>query len=504
MSRVTPKAALLVAAAVALAAIVVLQADGDSSRERDGKKKKQAAAPLGPEPSASEELPAARRAPGEARSGPNVVIVQTDDQDLRSLEVMRKTRRHLERGGTRFANYFAAHPVCCPSRASLFSGQHSHNHGVLSNNAREHGGYHFFDHRHALPVWLDDAGYATAHVGKYMNGTPKNEIPPGWDEWNTTFTGSTEQMYGYSINHNGKIFSYGDDPADYQTDVLARIASRVIKQWAGDPAPFYLQVDVTAPHVEKVAEQLERDPRPAPRDAEKFLNRRLPKGPAFNERDVSDKPAFLRKERLTPKQISNVTDQYRDRLASLLAVDDLVGRLVRTLRREGELAETIVIFTSDNGYLQGEHRFGQGKRELWEESVRVPLLVRGPGFERGAVARQLTATMDLAPTILAAADAKASGLVIDGIDLQPLAAEPTEGRNRKMLFENGVHGSTALRTRRWVYIDHERGRELYDLRRDPHQLRSLIGSPSPRIGKVQRAMARELREMRDCAGPAEC
>ena len=504
MPRVSLKALLATGAALAMiAAVVVLRADGDSSGKRDRSDKQGAAPVLGPEPTPREELPADRRAPGEAGPGPNVVIVQTDDQDLRSLEVMRKTRRQLERRGTRFANYFTAHPVCCPSRASLFSGQHSHNHGVLSNNRREHGGYRFFDHAHALPVWLDEAGYATAHVGKYMNGTPKHRIPPGWDEWNTTFTGSTEQMYGYSINHNGEIQTYGDDPSDYQTDVLARIGSGVIKQWAGDPAPFYLQVDVTAPHVENVDDKLERDPRPAPRDADKFLSRRMPKGPAFNERDVSDKPAFLRQERLTAKQIGNVTDQYRDRLASLLAVDDLIARLVETLRREGALSETIFIFTSDNGYLQGEHRFGQGKRELWEESVRVPLLVRGPGFPRG-VARQLTATMDLAPTILEAAGAEASGLVMDGIPLQSLAADPARERARQMLLENGVHGSTAIRTQRWVYIDHEKGRELYDLRRDPHQLRSLIGSDRPRVRKVQRKLARELRDRRDCAGPAEC
>ena len=503
MPRVSPKALLAGGAALALIALVVLRADGESSGDRDRAQKESAAA-LGPEPTARQELPADRIAPGRASDAPNVVIVQTDDQDLRSLEVMRKTRRKLERPGTRFAHHFAAHPVCCPSRASLFSGQHSHNHGVLSNNAGQHGGYSYFDHGHALPVWLDDAGYATAHVGKYMNGTPKREIPPGWDEWNTTFTGNTEQMYGYSINHNGEIYTYGDDAHDYQTDVLARIGSGIISEWAGDPAPFYLQIDVTAPHVEHVDEKLERDPRPAPRHATKFLNRRFPKGPAFNERDVSDKPAFLRQPRLTAKQIGNAADQYRDRLASLLAVDDLVARLANTLRREDELAETIFIFTSDNGYIQGEHRFGQGKRELWEPSVRVPLVIRGPGFPRGRVARQLTATMDLAPTLLEAAGAEASGLVMDGVPLQPLAADPGTARNREMLFENGVHGSTAIRTHRWVYINHRKGRELYDLRRDPHQLRSLIGSKNPRARNAQRELARRLRAIRDCVGPEEC
>ena len=420
------------------------------------------------------------------------------------MKVMPKTRRQLERRGTRFANYFATHPVCCPSRATLLSGQYSHNHGVLSNNKREHGGFSFFNHRDALPVWLDKAGYATAHVGKYMNGTPKDRIPPGWDEWNSTFSGATEQMYGYSMNHNGKVFTYGDRPRDYQTDVQTRIATKVISEWAGDGAPFYLHVDTMAPHVENVDVGNDRNPRVAPRHAERFLNRRAPRGPAFNEADVSDKPEFLQREKLSGKRVRNVDEGYRDRLASLLAVDDLVARVMKALRRKGVMDETIVMFTSDNGYLHGEHRFGQGKRELWEPSVRVPMLVRGPGFRSGYVVRQLTGNIDIAPTLLEAGGGVAEGVEMDGVALQPLVADRRRLRNRTLVFENGVHGSTGVRTKNWVFIDHRKGRELYDLRRDPHQLRSLIGSDRPRIRRVQRKLVREWRNLRDCAGPAEC
>jgi N-acetylglucosamine-6-sulfatase len=444
--------------------------------------------------------------PAQAGVGqpPNVVIVQTDDQDLSAMRAMDLTSELVGDHGTTFKNHFAAHPVCCPSRSTLLTGQHSHNHGVLSNNAANHGGFASLDHSETLPVWLDRAGYATGHVGKYMNGTPKEGVPPGWDEWYSTFASETERFYNYRLNQNGDLVQYDEDPSDYMTDVFAGLAEDFIDRRIDGSAPFYLQVDTVAPHREKSSGPLPRNPRPAPRHFKAFENWRLPKPPSFNERDISDKPQFLRRSPLTREGIGKIRHRYQDRLASLLAVDELVARLIAALETGGELDNTLVIFTSDNGFLQGQHRFHRGKRELWEESVRVPMMVRGPGFEPGRVARQLTANIDLAPTILEAAGADHAGHKLDGRPLQPLAADRSRARDRVMLLENGIHGSRAIRTREWVFIKHEEDRELYDLRRDPYQMRSLHASKKRRVRKVERSLSRQLRKLEECAGRVEC
>ena len=246
------------------------------------------------------------------------------------------------------------------------------------------------------------------------------------------------------------------------------------------------------------------NPRPAPRHFDAFEDQRLPKPPSFNERNISDKPGFLRRSPFTKEVIGRIRHRYRDRLASLLAVDELVARLVAALDDGGELENTVVVFTSDNGFLQGEHRFHRGKRELWEESVRVPMMVRGPGFEPGTVAPQNTANIDLAPTILRTAGAEHAGHKIDGRPLQPLAADRSRARDRVMLLENGIHGSRAIRTRGWVYIKHTRGQELYDLRRDPYQMKSLHASKKQAVRQRKQSLARDLRDLRNCAGRVEC
>lgn len=437
---------------------------------------------------------------------PNVVVVQTDDQDLSTMRAMTLTQELIGDQGTTFRNYFVSHPVCCPSRATLLTGQYSHNHGVLSNNAENQGGYASLDHSETLPVWLSRAGYDTAHVGKYMNGTPIDEIPPGWDEWYSTFRNETERFYNYRLNENGTLVEYGSDPEDYMTDVFADHAEEFIQDKLADPDPFYLQVDPVAPHREKVSEPLPRNPRPAPRHEDAYLKEPFPKSPSFDERDVKDKPDFLRRPRMSPTAIAKVKTRYRDRLASLLAVDELVARLVAALQLGGELDNTVFIFTSDNGYLQGQHRFHRGKRELWEESVRVPMMVRGPGFPAGSVARQLTANIDVAPTILAATGATHAGHKLDGRPLQPLAANPAKARDRAILLENGVHGSRGIRTRGWVLIKHSagKGQELYDLRADPYQMESLHESEDRDVRQRKRSLAAQLRELEVCVGRAEC
>ena len=342
---------------------------------------------------------------------PNVVVVLTDDQDSRSLSVMPEVRRRLSNRGVTFENSFVTYSLCCPSRTTLLTGQYAHNHRVLANDP-PHGGYPAFRRKvpasRTLPVYLHRAGYRTAYVGKFLNfygvAHPR-EVPRGWDQWRALKGGSEHDMYGYTLNSNGHLHTYGSRPSDYQTDVLSRQADRILRHSARHRRPFFLVLAPGAPHDEPdrlFGPSPHRNPRPSAPRPEPVQ----PPTPAPGRR-TSTSPEDRRQAPIpaTPspapqRHSPRLTTLYRSRLESLLAVDDAVGNLIRTLRRTGELDHTVVIFTSDNGYLLGQHR-QIGKELPYEESMRVPLIVRGPGFPSGARRRQLVANIDLAPTITA-------------------------------------------------------------------------------------------------------
>src|SRR5439155_6954337 len=231
----------------------------------------------------------------EARSlrqrPPNVVVIMTDDQDVASMRVIPNVQRLIAAQGVTFVNSFVNLSLCCPSRATFLTGQYAHNHGVLSN-ALPAGGYQKLDHSHTLPVWLQRAGYATVHIGKYLNSYGLNmdqrTIPPGWSEWYGALDPSTYNYLDFSLNENGKIVHYGRNPTTYQTDVYTQKALDIIKRRAPSSQPFFLWVAYLAPHNIP-------GPVPAPRHAGRFKNEPLPTPPSFNEQDVSDKPAAIRK-----------------------------------------------------------------------------------------------------------------------------------------------------------------------------------------------------------------
>ena len=325
---------------------------------------------------------------------PNVVVVLTDDQDAASLKVMKGLKRKLGRRGATFRNSYAVYPLCCPSRATLLTGQYPHNHGVLDNGGPE-GGVNSFDESVTLATALHDDGYRTGYIGKYLNGypalareDPEAAIPPGWDRW---FGMVDAGQYDWSINANGSMRKYGREPRDYQTDILRRLGTDFISTHSGRPKPFFLIVGTNAPHGEKGRKFSDRNPRPAKRHVGSFESLRVPDIPSFNERDVSDKPPFLQVPRIKDKGRRELRDRYRGRLESLLSVDEMVTGLLAELRRRGELRDTLFIFTSDNGYLLGEHRL-ERKRLLYEESAQVPLVMRGPGIPQASSARSWSAT----------------------------------------------------------------------------------------------------------------
>jgi N-acetylglucosamine-6-sulfatase len=442
-----------------------------------------------------------------ARERPNVVVVLADDLDLASTSVMRYVQESLAPKGVTFANAFVTTPLCCPSRATLLTGQYAHNHGVRSNDPPS-GGYPALDGSSTLPVWMAQAGYRTGFVGKYLNrygspglGLDPREVPPGWSDWHAFTLHSEYHMYGYTLNVNGRLRHYGHRPRDYQTDVLARHAVRFVERGARQTDPFMLVVAPLAPHDEAGSHDVLRNPQPAPRHLGRFATRPLPVSPAFNEPDMADKPRFARgRTQLGDEEIQDLANLYRSRMESLLAVDDLVRRLAGALRATGELDNTIVIFTSDNGFLLGEHR-QVGKKDVYEESVRVPLIVRGPGFPRGVTREQPVANIDLAPTIAEMTGVR-PGLDVDGRSLAAVASNPRVHRHRALVLEGFIDRPyEALRTPRFVLVRYEAGgSELYDLRSDPHQLENLRGDPS--YAGVKHRLSRRLEELGDCAGAA--
>jgi N-acetylglucosamine-6-sulfatase len=438
-----------------------------------------------------------------ADTRPNVVVIMTDDQAIGTMRAMPFTARAIGRRGMRFQNAVTSFPLCCPSRASFLTGQYAHNHHVLGNHFPR-GGLRRLDQLHTLPIWLSRAGYRTAFIGKYLNGYglagSRRMIPPGWDYWVADTNKHKAREFGYKLNENGRMVGYGHRASSYKTDVFAKRATRFIDRAARGDRPFFAWIAPDAPHRDAhLPDDSHRNPVPAPRDSGHFRDIRLPHDPAINERNVSDKPLHIRAQpRLTHQQLAWIRRGYVSQLESLLAVDDLVRRVVHHLRRAGALGRTLLVFTSDNGFMFGQHRIKKGKLRPYEESVMVPLLIRGPGFPGGRRVRTPVANIDLAPTILAATGADADATV-DGRALQDTIRV---GSRDPVLLEAARHDDGAfvgIRSSRFKYVEYRgKARELYDLARDPHELRNRAGDR--RYRRAQDRLRSWLRRLENCSG----
>ncbi len=482
----------------------------------------------------------AQTPPYKLPSKPNILLIQTDDMRVSDLARMPATRRLIGAAGTTFTRSYVSFPLCCPSRATLNSGQYSRNNGVRGNRPPQGGFRRLADRGNLLAGWLQAAGYHTVHIGKYLNGFGNSEPAtpqPGWSDWRGSVDPTTYRMWGYTLLEDGQSVTYGtpavEDPALYQTDVYRDKAEALIRARATTGQPFYLDLAFLAPHGENNRGRPSGPGAPtvrsAPRHRGRLANARLPRPQAFDERDISDKPRWLRDgaARLRPAQIARITNAYRSRQEALLAVDEAVARLLAVLTETGQLADTYVVFTSDNGFFLGEHRIPNGKTLAYEPSARVPLLIRGPGIPAGGSSRELVANVDLAPTFAAIAGASPRR-TLDGRSLLPYATDTRRSSSRSLLLESGPGRSSAdleqdgahnqppmprrnrppapsysgIRVGDLKYIAYADGsRELYDLARDPQELRNRAGDR--RYGAAQRKLARRLAGLRRCRG-ASC
>jgi arylsulfatase A-like enzyme len=431
---------------------------------------------------------------------PNIILILTDDQDAKSAVHMPTVQREVALAGTTMANAFVPIAICCPSRVSILRGQYPHNHGVI-DNAGPRGGFAAFrgsgGENATIATWLHDAGYRTALVGKYLNGygaLAPTYVPPGWDHWVAAFGPANEEItyYNYTTNQNGQLSFHGQDwIPDYATDVLAGAALDFVRTAAPDTVPFFLLFAPFAPHEPAV-------PASRHRGAHAYLPG-YPRGTAFDEEDVSDKALDVRRlPRLSTDQLAYIDFLYPRRLDMLLSVDDGINAIVQELARTGELAVTYIFFTSDNGFHMGEHRMPPGKGRAYEEDIRVPFFVRGPGVSAGAIRQEMALSTDLAPTFLDIAGAEVPSF-LDGRSLLPLLrGQPVAWRESFLIYS--PLPVSAIRTRQYMYGEYHQGeRELYDLATDPEQLTSLHASASPSLIS---ALAARLAALRTCVGPS--
>jgi arylsulfatase A-like enzyme len=411
---------------------------------------------------------------------PNIIFFLTDDQTLEAIghnpTAMPYLRARLDDPNdhwTTFDQAFLNTPICCPTRATLFTGLSSHHTGVETNGQ---GAVLREFESSTIATWLHTAGYYTGLVGKYINKYPFGGpfyTPPGWDRWVANFN----DYYNYTNDEDGTLVRYGSDPADYSTDVLARKAVDFIATAPTD-RPFFLFAAPKAGH----------DPyTPAPRHVDAFAGMQPTRRPDFNEADVSDKPTWVQHlGRMGPELIRQQDLDRQHQFESLLAADDAVRDIFDALEARGELDHTVFIFMSDNGFAFGEHRWKTKKCE-YEECTRTPLLIRYPGVE-ARVDHSLVSSIDVAPTLAALAGIQPASCV-DGRSLVPLVLQRRISWRREVLLHTiddayPMPGYWGIHTKAYLYVEFTNGeKELYDLkgvlsRADPYELANRVRDPA--------------------------
>jgi N-acetylglucosamine-6-sulfatase len=473
--------------------------------------------------SSSSSAPASRSRDRSTR--PNVVFVLTDDLSMNLVRFMPHVLA-MQRAGLTFNDYFVSDSLCCPSRASIFTGDFPHDTGIFSNFGAQ-GGFRAFyargEEQRTFAVALQRAGYRTALMGKFLNGylespghsadgqtaagVPPTYVPPGWSGWDGAGWGYPE--FNYWLNENGVLRWYGHQPTDYLTDVISRKGDQFIDQANQAGKPFFLELATFAPHSPYV---------PAPRFAKAYPGLKAPRPPSFDVLPTHAPEWLADHPPLTRRQIRTINSVFRRRVQSVLAVDQMIGSIEETLARDGISRNTYIFFSSDNGLHTGEYRLMPGKLTAFDTDIHVPLVVIGPGVPAGRTTGAMSENIDLAKTFTSIAGTKMPG---DGHSLLTLlhGDHPADWRNATLIEHHGGRLSVldpdyqqpasgnpttyeAMRTHQFLYVEYADGeREFYDLRTDPFELHNLAGQLTH--GQLAQLHA-ELARLRRCHGGVEC
>ncbi len=453
-------------------------------------------------------------APAMLRAGsrPNIVVVMTDDMNASDLRWMPRTRRLVGRAGTTFTDAVSPNPVCCPARAAFLTGLESHNSGVWSNGPPD-GGYQALNRQSRLPLWLKRAGYRTAFLGKHLNGYRADRLPRPERGW-TIHDPLIEGIYSYRTFTSWNDGNPRTVVNGYVTRYLTERTSAVLRRFERrDRRPFFLWVAHVAPHSalrKECHRGCWRSPRPAGQDRGDFADTPAPSrsSPAFNRDGGEDKPFFLRNRR--ERDVDKVQRLFSRRIEALQSVDRSVAATIERLRGLGELRRTLFVFMSDNGLLLGEHRY-VGKRLPYEASVRVPLLIRGPGVRRGARVEHLVTVPDLTRTIVRVAGARPA-YTLDGVSLLRVLKQRRAPSPRAATILQT--GGASPDERAWLYRGYRDARytyarypddgsgsryeELYDRALNPSQIDNVADDPA--YVRVLREVRRRADALHDCRG----
>ena len=443
---------------------------------------------------------------------PNIVFILTDDLAWNLVQYMPHVLK-MQKEGVTFANYFVTDSLCCPSRASIFTGRYPHNTGIFRNQGND-GGYLTFHRRgHDQATFanaLSATGYHTAMFGKYLNGyLPASHPPaPGWTSWSVAGAGYRE--FRYSLNQDGKVVHYGNKPTDYLTDVVSGLAVRFIKQLVG--VPFLIEVATFAPHAPYT---------PAPRDTDALPGLRAPRTAAFNVAPDPNAPKWLLAHRaLSDTDMASIDKDFRKRAQSVLSIDAMLGELQAAVAAIGAEKNTYFVFSSDNGYHMGEHRLMPGKMTAFDSDIHVPLIVTGPGVPAGVTVDDIVENIDLYSTFseLSGADVSES---VEGSSLVPLlhGQKVADWRTVALVEHHGPNldptdpdlptirsGNPttyeAIRSRTYLYVEYADGeKEYHDLVADPNELHNSFSSLA---SEEKAALHAALEAVRSCHNRKSC
>ncbi|MDH5224926.1 MAG: sulfatase, partial [Actinomycetota bacterium] len=433
-----------------------------------------------------------RRASAAVRPPPDVVLVLTDDQRAGALSRMPQFSRRVRQRGIRFRAAYVPNPSCCPSRTSFYTGTYSHTNGVWKNEG-PFGGFAAFDDSSTLATWLDDEGYRTGLFGKYLNGyRDPTIVPEGWDEWFAFLADDGRNYYGFDVSENGTFASFPQ--SEYSTVETYRRVVQFIRSTPSNEPLFAVWTPI-APH---------RPYAPEDRYVDAPMNLDPWRPPSYNERDVRDKPRWIRRvQRLDSRQRATLDADRIQQYRTLLSVDDGIGEIARALRQNGRLSNTVFIYASDNGTMWGEHRLAK-KAVPYEGASRVPLVIRFDPMtreRRGMSLGSPVVNIDIAPTLMDLLG-RAPGAPVDGTSLVPLLRGSATRVRTRFVIEHAKGGDApaycGARTKRELFVHYSTGEEEYYRRsNDPWNLENAISEPSNsrRVRELRSYARRECRPL---------